>query len=125
MYAAAMIRDLKMDEMRRAQLTVRHILEVSDPATLTQYRDDGLGWTVAEVLCHLRDFESIFLDRARLTAKQEFPDQPFPDPYTLAVDHHYEQEDAWLAYEDWFRRRRGFLEYLNGLPEEAWDRRFL
>lgn len=122
MFAASMIRDLKFDEMRRAQQSVRHVLDLSSAEALRTYRDGGKGWTVTEVLCHLRDFESVFLERAQLTAKSEFPDIPFPDPDQLAVDHHYATEEAWAAFEDWTRRRRAFLGFLLSLPEEAWER---
>ena len=122
MFAASMNRDLKFDEMRRAQQSVRHVLDLRSPETLRTYRDGGKGWTVTEVLCHLRDFESVFLERAQLTAKSEFPDIPFPDPDQLAVDHHYADEEAWPAFEDWHRRRRALLEFLECLPEEAWER---
>jgi uncharacterized damage-inducible protein DinB len=122
MYAAAMIRDLKFDEMRRAQQSVRNVLEISTPEALRTYRDGGSGWTVTEVLCHLRDFESVFLERARLTVNDDFPDLPFPDPDQLALDHDYAKEDAWPAFEDWVRRRLAFLEYLECRSEEDWER---
>lgn len=122
MYAASMIRDLNFDELRRAQQSVRHVLELSPPAALVTYRDGGLGWTVAEVLCHLRDFESVFLERAQLTVNSDFPDLPLPDPDQLALDHHYKDEEAWPAFEDWVRRRRAFLEFMACQPEEAWER---
>ena len=122
MYAASMIRDLQFDEMRRAQEITRHILDLSPIEVFSRYRDNGSGWTVTEVLCHLRDFESVFLERAKLTANKEFPDLPFPDPDQLALDHSYAKEEAWPAFEDWVRRRRAFLEFLECLPEEDWER---
>jgi hypothetical protein len=122
MYAATMIRELKFDQLRQAQLTVRHILEMTPRKALAEYRDDGLGWNVTEVLCHLRDFESVFLERAQLTANDDFPDLPFPDPDQLALDHKYGEEQAWPAFEDWQRRRLAHLEFLESLDEEAWER---
>ena len=122
MYAAAMIRDLKFDQLRRAQLSVRHILETTPGEMLLNYRDGGTGWRVTEVLCHLRDFESVFLERARLTVHEDFPDIPFPDPDQLASDLRYGDEDAWQAFEDWQRRRRAHLEFLEALEDDAWER---
>ncbi len=122
MSAASTIRELQFDELRRAQLSVRHVLEMTPPADWVSYRDGGTGWTVVEVLCHLRDFESVFLERARLTATRDMPDLPFPDPDELAVEHRYAEEEAWSAFEDWVRRRKGFLEFVECVQEEAWQR---
>ncbi len=122
MNAASMIRDLYFDQLRRTQLSVRHILDLSEREPLLTYRDGGTGWTVTEILCHLRDFESVFLERAQLTANSDFPDLPFPDPDQLAIDHHYAAEQTWQAFEDWQRRRRAFLEFLECLEEDAWER---
>lgn len=122
MNAASLIRDWQIDQLRRAQLSVRHILETAPREALTTYRDSGLGWTVAEVLCHLRDFESVFLERARLIVGSDFPDLPFPDPDQLALDHNYKEEQAWPAFEDWQRRRRGHLDYLESLADDVWER---
>lgn len=122
MNAAAKIREQKFDQMRRAQQSVRHVLELSPPEALYTCRDDGIGWTVTEVLCHLRDFESVFLERAQLTANSDFPDLPFPDPDQLAIEHRYTAEEAWPAFEDWVRRRRAHLEFLECQPEDAWER---
>ncbi len=119
---AAMIRDLQFDQLRRAQLSVRYLLEQADARALDHYRDGGTGWTVTAVLCHLRDFESVFLERAQLTVKRDFPDLPFPDAEQLALAHRYTTERAWPAFEDWQRRRRAYLEYVECLPVEAWTR---
>lgn len=122
MYAASMIRNLYFDQLRRAQLSLRHILEASERDAFRAYRDGGTGWTVTEVLCHLRDFESVFLERAQLTVNNDFPDIPFPDPDQLAIDHHYADEQAWQAFEDWQRRRRAMLEFLECQEEDVWER---
>lgn len=122
MDASAMIRQLVFDQLRRAQQSVRYVLETTPREVLVLYRDGGKGWTTGEVLCHLRDFESVFLERAQLTASHDYPDLPFPDPDQLAFDHRYGEEDPWQAFEDWQRRRRAYLEFVECLPDDSWER---
>ena len=122
MTASSTTRDLIFDQLRRSRASVRNVLAAAPSASLSRYRDSGRGWTVTEVLCHLRDFESIFLQRARLTATADFPDLPFPDPDQLASENDYAAEEAWPAFEDWGRRRRATLDFLAKLPDAAGER---
>ena len=116
------IRDWQFELLLKLRRSVRHTLEMAPREALRKYRDSGTGWTVAEVLCHLRDFEGVFLERAKLTVREDFPDLPFPDPERLAIELRYAQEDAWKAFEDWHRRREAYVDFLQNLPEAAWAR---
>src|SRR5690606_10422072 len=44
----------------------------------------GAGWTTTEVVCHLRDFETIFYERALLLLKEDRPEIPTFDADQLA-----------------------------------------
>jgi hypothetical protein len=85
-------------------------------------RDGGDGWNATQVVCHLRDFEALFLQRARMTVEQEYPDLPFPDPDELAVEQRYDEQDIDTAFADWQRHREDHLFYLRELDEDQWER---
>jgi uncharacterized damage-inducible protein DinB len=116
------IRKYEFDQLNKSLKVVEHILSTASPADLTTYRDGGSGWTVLEVLCHLRDFEAVFFERARLIVEQDYPDLPFPDPPQLARERRYNEQDVRTVFEEWTATRVDHLAYLEGLAEEDWER---
>jgi hypothetical protein len=86
-------------------------------------RDNGVGWTVVEVICHLRDFDMVFLERAELTLREEYPQLPFPDADRLARERNYNVLDARTAIAHWEANRRRMLGFFEGIDlndEEKW-----
>lgn len=116
------IRGWQLEQLRKGLLTLDNFLKGIAPQDTKTYRDGGLGWTVLEVVCHLRDYEAIFLERARLTIEQENAPLPFPDPDQMALDQRYNEQDLGAAYAEWVKRREAFLAYLEQLDEAAWER---
>jgi hypothetical protein len=98
------------------------ILTTTDQQAATTYRDGGTGWTVIEVVGHLRDFDEVFLMRARLMVEQERPELPFPDPDQTVLQRGYNGRQLTAVYEEWEQRRAELLGYLRQLSESDWDR---
>jgi uncharacterized damage-inducible protein DinB len=123
MFTPAAVRDFLFDQLRKDLSVVRHILSASSPEDLTTYRDGGTGWTALEVLCHLRDFEAINHERARLILEQDFPDFPVTDPDAMAAEGQYSKQDLSAAYDEWAGRRARLLADLQAISDEAvWTR---
>jgi len=116
----ATMRQWQYDAMQHALKIVGHII-ANNPHTNT-YRDGGTGWTVAETLGHLLDFERVFFERARLTAEQDFPPLPFPSPDESVAAGRYAERDAGEILAEWVTVRGAFIAYLQALPDEAWLR---
>ena len=117
-----MIRDWQFDQLRKTPTVVGYLLQTSPTPDLTRYRDGGKGWTFLEVLCHLRDFETIFLERARLLMTQEYPDILHPDPDEMAAERRYNEQEPQAVYDEWVERREQFLSYLGDLEDDDWER---
>jgi uncharacterized damage-inducible protein DinB len=111
-----------MDQLRKTAAIVRYLVETTTPTDARTYRDGGDGWTLLEVLCHLRDFEEIIWLRARLTLEQERPELPFPDPNQLAVERQYNEQDIQAVLAAWLQQRADFLAYLEAVEEAGWQR---
>jgi uncharacterized damage-inducible protein DinB len=102
--------------------SVERIILMSDPHALTTYRDGGTGWTALEVLCHLRDFEQVFIERSRVTIEQERGALPFPNPDALAAEGRYNEQSPDAVLAEWKARRTAFLAYLRERSDADWER---
>lgn len=116
------IRKWQFGQLQNAVKVIGYIVHSISEEAATTYRDGGTGWTVVEVLCHLRDFEAVYLQRARLTVEQDFPDLPFPNPDELVEINQYKREALAAAYDAWVSNRRALLTYLESLDDSAWER---
>ena len=102
-----------------------NVLAPVSQAVATSLRDghDGpKGWTVIEVVCHLRDFDSFFQHRAELMLKLENPTLPAYDHEALAVERNYSSQDVHQAYTVLVESRRQLVEFFEGLTPEQWAR---
>lgn len=102
--------------------TVASLLKIFPASDLTSYRDGGTGWTVTEVICHLRDFEAIFLERATLTLNQDMPELPVPSPDEVAAANHYSKDTPENALAGWQENRAKLLAFYRGLQASDWER---
>jgi uncharacterized damage-inducible protein DinB len=122
MQSPTVIRNWQIDQLRKNIRIIGRAIETADPQEATTYRDGGDGWTVLEVMCHLRDFEQVFLDRLCLTVDEEFPDLPVPNPDLMAQENNYMAQHLDAAYAEWTQRRNALLGYVATLGDDAWAR---
>lgn len=122
MIAPEVSRGWQIDQLRKTTLILPLIFSPAALSDLINFRDGGTGWTALEVLCHLRDYEEIFLQRARVTVEQENGMLPNPDPEALVTERAYNAQNPTQVLTSWKAHRDAFLGYLVALPEEAWSR---
>lgn len=123
MQPMATIRGRMFDQLRKAIVTTELIVQSTSQEDAITYRDGGDGWTVVEVICHLRDFDKVFVERAQLTLNEEFPDLPFPSPDGLAMDLKYNEQDLKDAFKEWKAVREEYVTILEGVSsDEDWER---
>ncbi|MEM7801383.1 MAG: DinB family protein [Chloroflexota bacterium] len=84
------------------------------------WRDSGDGWTVTEVMCHLRDFDEFFMGRAEMMLTRDHPDLPAYDHEALAIERSYNAQDLFEVYADLKRHRASFQALYEGLTEDQW-----
>ncbi len=82
---------------------------------------DG-GWSVLENLCHLRDWEQVFLDRARVIVESERPELPAYDDALWEIEHRYGEQDPDATLKRFAELRRELVEVLAGLDADGWQR---
>jgi hypothetical protein len=85
-------------------------------------RDGPDGWSVLEVVCHLRDGEERALERMRLMRDKDEPViVPF-DQDQWVYERNYAAEDLRQAFADFLRWRELYVTELQILPPDAWQR---
>ena len=80
------------------------------------------GWSVVEVLCHLRDAEEFGLQRDILMRDRNNPDILPWDQEKRAVEQNYAAQDMRAALAEFITLRQQRLAVLEGLSPEAWKR---
>ncbi len=116
------IRNWQIDQLKKAVSTLQYVIKCISQEDATTLRDGGSGWTVLEVMGHLRDFEAVFVERAHLTIDQDMPDLPFPDQEALAVERRYNEGDLQETYREWADNRLRFIAFLESVGEGGWER---
>ena len=122
MQSLATIRNWQIDQLRKSIPVIGSIIRSKSPEAMRTYRDGGDGWTTLEIMCHLRDFENVYLQRARLTLEQDNPDLPFPDPNQLVIDNRYNEQDIEAVYREWVEAREAYVTLLEGVDDEQGER---
>jgi proteasome lid subunit RPN8/RPN11 len=92
----------------------------AQPALLRPASDGG--WGVVENLCHLRDWEEVFLHRIETMLEQDNPALPALDDDLWAIERDYRGQEPKQALSELRKLRVRLLELLEGLPEDAWGR---
>src|SRR5215207_3033106 len=79
--------------MKRTTSLLQYTLQ-DVPQEVAQAASDGPdGWSVLEILCHLRDFDQFFFHRARMMLEQENPQLPAYDHERLAQEQRYAEQN--------------------------------
>ncbi len=81
------------------------------------------GWSVVEVVCHLRDAEERALERARAMRDEEDPILAAYDQDAWAVERGYAADDLPMAAAAFARHRADHVALLRALPAGGWARR--
>ncbi len=107
-------------------LNYEHLIgTISDPDAFKR-RDGGDGWTISEVLGHLADVDSYFLQRARALAENtDLPPSSGRSPDEMVIEAGYAVQDAADLLEKWKAVRVPYHAVLASLPEddeELWER---
>ena len=80
------------------------------------------GWSVIEVICHLRDAEERAQERVRLMHHRENPLIAAYDQERWAEERNYAAADLWDALAAFIRFRQQHIAELAQLSPEQWER---
>jgi hypothetical protein len=84
--------------------------------------DGPNGWSVIEILCHLRDFDGYFQQRCHLMLAEANPALPAFDHEAIAIKQNYQAQqlvNVWPAYA---ASRQRFVALVESLTDEQLNR---
>jgi hypothetical protein len=96
------------------------LIEGRTSEVLQQPGHDG-RWGVAEVLCHLRDWEGVIHDRIWQIVEGERPEFEDPDVLMWSLEHDYGAQDGHEVLRDLAALRGSLVERLRQTPEDVWE----
>lgn len=79
-------------------------------------------FSIREITAHLADWDSIWLDRIKLTASVSKPAIEPRDEEALAIENDYAHSDPSANCSFFHERRLALIQYLQSLKEEDWER---
>ena len=99
----------------------RIILRGKEQEDLRKPASDG-GWGVVEILPHLRDWEAIYLERARRIVNDDHPHLSSYDDTLWSIERDYRGQDPHQVFAELRGLRAELVEFLSALSPEAWTR---
>ena len=117
-----LVRQRHIKLMEKSCVTLGHLIRNLSLEEATTWRDSGDGWTVTEVMCHLRDFDLFFLHRARMMVAEAHPVLPGYDHEALAIEGKYNEQNLFEVYASLQTSRAEAVAFFRGLMAEQWER---
>ena len=102
-----------------------HILAEVTQKQAQTIRDGADGWSVLEILCHLRDYQAIFAERIRRILDEDMPIFRLYDESArlgLVAENDYANQNLRAVFADFAATRRQMIDLLASLDEDQWRR---
>src|SRR5690348_8092540 len=108
--------------LKATPLMVRRIVATTDPGDPRWDISSDDRFTPREVVAHLADWDSIFLERLRQTVHEDLPTLYNVDESQRAIERGYAASDPVASAALFQSERARTLEYLEALSDEQWQR---
>ena len=116
------VRERHVSAMRLTGEVLDHILRGVSEEQAHELRDGPAGWSIVEIVCHLRDFDEIFRNRAKMMLSEDHPRLPAYDHEAMAVERAYQQERLSSACEQLKASRQETIAFFASLTPDQWER---
>jgi len=111
-----------IDALEAGPDALEGVLAGIDDDAAQRARGGDEGWSVVEVVCHLRDAEERAAERMRMIRDEDDAQLAGYDQDAWAVERGYAADDLREALAAFSRHRASHVAALRALPAEAWGR---
>jgi hypothetical protein len=111
--------------LKKTHLILGSILDSVTQEQAQQLTDGPDGWSILEIMCHLRDFQEIDLERAQRILGEDVPLLVVYDAAAreaMVTERDYAHQNLKAVFNDYVNTRLRFLELVSGIDETLWDR---
>ncbi|MGL4611166.1 MAG: DinB family protein [Trueperaceae bacterium] len=105
------------------QETIKHLASLLSQQEAQTFREEPTAWTFLEVICHLRDFELVFIEgRIDLMLKKITPTFDAVDQNALVKENKYAQQTLTEMTQAFCLYRERTISVFKGLEPQQWRR---
>lgn len=114
------IRDKHLQMLEKTLQTWHNVLNDVPQEMATSLRDGAQGWTSLEILCHVQEFDLIYLQRAQSVLGGEKPTFAVYDVDALARERGYNTRDLQQALAALDESRAALLVFYRSIADDQW-----
>ena len=114
-----------LEGLAQSAQTLAHILADVSQAQARAIKDGADGWSVLEIMCHLRDYQAIFAERIRRILEEDEPTFRLYDEkarLALVIENDYANQNLRAVLDDYLSTRRHIIKRLESLSDDQWRR---
>ncbi len=87
-----------------------------------QLREEPDGWTILEIICHVRDHQEIYFDRVKRMVAEDTPTLATFDRIAMVTERNYAGQNLREVFDNFVQTRQAFIEFVSTLDDAQWDR---
>lgn len=104
------------------QETFKHLTNLVTQQEAQTFRENPRAWTVLEVMCHLRDFELVFIERVETMLKKITPTFTVFDQNEAVTENKYSEQMLGEVVQAFSLHRERTLSLFKNLEPQQWQR---
>ena len=114
-----------ISNLRKSSQILGLVLDGVTQEQAQMLREDEDGWTILEIMCHIRDYQEIFMGRAQQMLNE---DNPTLVPYdaeareAMIIDREYAKQNLLAVFNDYVATRQTFIALVESLEDADLDR---
>lgn len=115
------LHERQIDNLRKNAAILSNILQDMAQNDAASWRDGLDGWTVLDIMCHLRDYEDIFRERGELILATCSPTFPVYDHLAMVVERAYHAQSLPDVLADFMAFREKTAVFFQNLAPVDWQ----
>lgn len=104
------------------QETLKHLTKLVTQEEAKTFREAPQAWTILEVMCHLRDFETVFIERVETILKKITPTFAAFDQNEAVIENKYSEQVLSEVVQAFSLHRDRTMSIFKNLEPQQWQR---